>query len=426
MQEEFVQFVWHHGLFKNKPLKTIQQGDITLFDRGLLNIDSGPDFTNARIKINNQDWAGSIEVHIKASDWKRHQHAKDQRYDSVILHVVWSYDHYNAQRHDGSTIPTLELKSLVEESVILNYKTLFSDLNMVPCTKFNPMRYDIQVNGALHRAIADRMIQKSAWLLSLKGTHRNDWQKVFYMAIARYLGMRVNADAMQDLACRTPNDLLAKNKNSKLQLEALLFGQSGFLDAPAADEYHAKLKQEYTFLKKKYDLTSMSVLSWKFSRMRPANFPTVRISQLAALIHKQSHLFSKVIQEKNVSTLKGFFAIENSNYWCSHYKFGVLAKRGVQKLGAGTIESVLINVVAPLLFAYGKHRNDEYMKERAFDLLELLKPEDNKFTRCYKEIGFSNETAYDSQAIMGLRENYCEKRRCLQCSIGIKILDKPE
>jgi hypothetical protein len=170
----------------------------------------------------------------------------------------------------------------------------------------------------------------------------------------------------------------------------------------------------------------MSILSWKFSKMRPANFPTIRIAQLAVLISKQSHLFSKVIQEKNVSVLKGFFAIENTDYWRSHYKFGVLAKRGVQQLGSGTIESLLINVVAPMLFAYGKHRNDENMKERAFDLLELLKPEDNKFTRWYKDIGFPNNTAYDSQAIIGLRENYCEKRLCLHCSIGIKILDKPE
>jgi len=231
-------------------LKTIHQGEIILFDRGLLNSDAGPDFTNARISIDGQSWAGAIEIHVKASEWKAHKHKEDPRYNSVVLHVVWEYDNFDALRSDGSIIPTLELKSLVNHSVLENHYALHGQLSMVPCAKLNPMHYEMNVKSALHRALADRMIQKSNRLVKLVKNHTNDWQQVFYIATARYLGMKVNAEAMEELASRTPNELLAKNKESLFRTEALLFGQSGFLDAPSLDQYHTDLKKEYDYLKK--------------------------------------------------------------------------------------------------------------------------------------------------------------------------------
>ncbi len=424
MKEAFVQFVWQHKLLQVGNFTTVMGTSLSVTNYGILNHDSGPDFLNAQLFMDGQTWAGAIEIHIKASAWKLHKHTNDKNYNNVILHVVWEFDGYHALRHDGTVIPTLEIKQLVDENLLQNYQQLSEQLNLVACHKHPVKTYEVQMQSAYHRALADRLILKSEKIMDLAMQTKFDWQNVFYITTSRYLGMKVNTQPMEDLAKRTPNELLAKNRHNFLLLEALLFGQAGFLDSPAIDEYHGKLKEEYNFLKNKYTLQSMSVLEWKFGKLRPPNFPTLRIAQLAALVYSQWHLFSKIIEIKNIAQLKKEFNSQPSNYWLNHYKFGNETTKKVGSLGETSIYSILINVVSPILFAYGKYKNQENLVQRAFDLLELLPAEDNKFTRHYNTLGFANNNAYDSQAILGLKENYCEPKQCLKCAIGVKVLSR--
>jgi hypothetical protein len=422
MREDFVHFIWQQKLWNFTGALCQSGQSIQVFDNGVLNHDAGPDFAQARLAIDNQSWAGNVEMHLKASDWKLHKHSEDLRYYNVILHVVWHDDGYRIMRPDGTEVPTLEIGPLVPPDIQENYKNLYQQLDSIPCAKLGPAQYEISMSSALHRALADRMITKAARFEVMAAEYKNDWQEVFYKAIAKYMGMKVNAEAMEELAKRVPNDLLAKNKQSIFALEALLFGQAGFLNGHEIDDYHGKLKKEYAYIKAKHGLESMESINWKFSRMRPPNFPTVRIAQLANLIFYQLHMFSKIVNEKNVMAIKLMFETEASEYWQSHFRFGVESKKRTKKLGESTINSLIINVIAPILFAYGNHRSDEVMKNQAFDLLELIEAEDNKYTRNYTAVGFPNRNAYESQALLGLRELYCEPRMCTKCAIGIKLL----
>jgi hypothetical protein len=421
MEEAFLHFIWLHGLFDTNNLKLTNGSTLVITRRGVLNSDSGPDFFNARIKIDDSEWVGNIEIHKKASDWDKHKHTSDAAYNNTILHVVYEADK-EVYLQEGSMLPCLILKGRINEALHEHYQELSSTLDAIPCSRLNPIKYESEVLQMQHRALAERMILKAERVIILADELKYDWQSVFYILLARYLGMKVNSDAMEQLARFTPNLLLAKNKENSQKVESLLFGQAGMLQGKSLDNYHRELKNEYTFLAAKYSLKPMNATAWKFMRMRPANFPTLRISQLGDLIVKSSHLFSQIIEVKNSIQLAQLFEAKASDYWNTHYRFGIVSSNSQKTLGADTRDGLLINTVAPILFAYGHYHANDEMKEKAFDLLAVVKPENNKITRTMISLGFRNTTSYESQAFLGLRELYCTKKRCLECAVGMKII----
>lgn len=421
MEEAFLHYVWQQGVFDLSNLRTAGTEPLVLHSRGLPNRDSGPDFSSARIRIGDQEWAGHVEIHIRTSDWDKHGHQYDKAYNNVILHVVYE-NNVVIRRQDGTIIPCLELKPRISPRCYDSFESMKQSLQFIPCASQAPSETGMNMNSAMHRALTDRLLVKAARVTTLCESLGHDWQNAFYITLARYLGFKVNADAMEKLAMITPNALLARHRNEPLQVEALLYGQAGMLEEHCRDEYFLELKREYAFLQKKYGLQPMSPLHWKFMRMRPVNFPSIRISQLAGLVVNPMHLFSKILEEKNAKELLKYFEADASEYWETHFRFGKISKIKTRHIGKTSLEGLLINAVSPVLFAYGKHRQDEVLMERAFDLLACLKPENNRITREYMGAGFNNNTAYESQALLGLNELYCKQKKCLECAIGMKLI----
>jgi hypothetical protein len=422
MEEAFLHFVWQYGFFDVKTLKTAAGSTVEILNRGILNRDSGPDFGNARVRIAGNDWAGNVEIHLRSSDWYRHGHERDAAYTNTILHVVYEHD-TEVQTAAGDWLPCLELKHLIPGSTYQKYRDFLSTLEVIACVHHRPSELETQTLQMVHRSAVERLIGKSEIFGRVLHSVGNDWECAFYIQLCRYLGFRVNADAMENLARVVPLSLLLRNRDSIFTLEALLFGQAGMLDQKFAEgSYPAKLVKEYRFLAHKYGLQAMNPASWKFLRMRPTNFPTMRIAQLAALLHSRNHLFSRVLEARSSEELSEIFSCEASAFWQEHYHFGAHSPRHSSALGHTAISGLFINVVAPVLFAYGNAIGQETYKEKALDILSALEPEDNRITRQWQEMGFANPSAYHSQGLMGLRELYCERKRCLECAIGQKIL----
>lgn len=421
MEESFLHFIWQSGKFNHQNLQTTDGVPIQIIKRGTLNNDSGPDFFNGRIVIDNADWTGNIEIHIHASDWLKHNHTQDPAYQNTILHVVLHHD-CDIALANGSILPCLELKNRIPSEMLANYQVLKTSISSIPCAPLQPAESGSASITALHRALVDRLILKAEIFLKLASEYKNDWETVFFIALARYLGNRVNDDSMEQLARSIPRNALIRMTDNPGQVEALLFGQAGMLASKPADEYQAKLKKEYNFLRKKLQLTPMSAANWKFMRMRPAGFPTVRIAQLAALIESKAHIFSKILLETEPNQLVKLFSVCASEYWNHHYRFGTLSVERPKNTGSSTLNGLLINAVAPVLFAYGVHKDSEILKEKAFDLLAAVEPESNKITREWESLGFENKSAYESQAFIGMRKLYCDNRRCTECAIGQKVI----
>lgn len=421
MEEAFLHFIWRYGRFSHTQLKTCAGDTLEISSRGIYNTDSGPDFSAAVLSIGGMIWAGNVEIHVRSSDWIRHRHQYDAAYDSVVLHVVWEHDTEIFNR-DGKPIPTLELKDIALPLSVERYRNLKATLSPIPCAAHNPAGLVVQASAAFHRSLADRLIQRGQRIGGIAEGNQNDWQSVFYQMVSRYLGFRINSQAMEELARITPQTLIAKNRDSLFQTEALLFGQSGLLQGNQTDAYARELAGEYRFLAKRSGLTPMEAAAWKFMRMRPHNFPTMKIAQLAAIVHHSNHLFSKVLECRKAAEIRNLFRLPASGYWSTHYRFGPESPAKSTELGQTALDGLIINAVAPVLFAYGRHIQKDELTDRAFDLLSELQPEDNKITRQWTALGFRNQTAYESQAILGLQELYCNQKRCTECPIGMRII----
>ena len=421
MKEDFLYYLWQLKRFDIHRLKTTSGEEITIQNVGELNHNAGPDFLNARIKIGNTLWAGNVEMHLKSSDWLIHQHQNDPAYDNVILHVVLEEDK-PITRNCGERIPCLELRKRIPPKISKTYNKLVQNSHWIPCQHLIHTVPKITFNLWLDRLLVEKLEHKIIEIEKSLSLNQNNWEETFYQFLARNFGVKINAEPFAQLSKSVSLLTLTKYRSNLLQLEALLFGQAGLLEESFNDDYPKKLQKEYRFLKRKHKLTAIKRQSWKFMRLRPANFPTIRIAQFATLLSQSVHLFSKMLAAKNVKEIENMFDVKISNYWQNHYVFDNLSIIRNKSLGKSTIHLIIINTIVPFLFLYGKTKGDDSFKERALQLLEELKPEKNNIIDKWNSLGVEPQSAYQTQALIHLKNNYCKTKKCMSCAVGNSVL----
>jgi hypothetical protein len=421
MQEALLQYIWKQSLFVNKDYIADTGETIKIMNPGSLNTDGGPDFTNAKVLIDNTLWAGNVEIHIKSSDWERHGHHKDGAYKSVILHIALSTDS-PCLNTEGRRIPTICID--YDTAIELKYKELLQNEKNIACSSSLPKISRPLVSFWLSALAVERLYEKTAYIKDLLRTTNHNWEEAYYIHLSRSFGSKINSMPFELLAKSIPLKILAKHTGNLLQLEALLFGQAGFLDGEATDEYYSKLQSEYKFLKSKYQLNSIDVHLWKFLRLRPSNFPTIRLAEFCMLIHKSKSLLSKTLECEKIEDIEELYTSNTSDYWKNHYVFGKVSKTKNKSLGISSIYGFIINTVIPFMFVYGEYKNNENLKERSLRFLEQLPPEKNNITGEWSGLGIKPEHAAESQALLQLTNQYCKFKKCLDCQIGNLILSK--
>ena len=421
MRESFLHFLWRWRRFDARDLATTEGLPIDISHPGEWNIHAGPDFFNARLRIGDTRWAGNVEMHLRASEWLAHGHSGDPAYDNVVLHVVWEED-TPILRAGGERIPCLTLKDRTPSGLLEAYQRLEQERSWVPCQPSIGKAPEIVRLNWLDRLAVERLEQKNAAIEEALRATGNHWEEAFYRSLARTFGLKVNAEPFEALARSLPLLTLARHKNDPAQLEALLFGQAGLLDEPCEEEYPQMLAREYRFLKHKYGLASLPASQWKFLRLRPANFPTIRLAQFAALVHRSAHLLSCVLDARNIRELEHLFSATPGEYWNTHYRFGHPSARREKVPGRDFIRLLIINTVVPFLFHYGKVKSQEQYQKRALALLEELPAERNSMIDNWQAMGIKARNAAHSQALIQLKTMYCTPRRCLECAIGTALL----
>ena len=420
MKEKLLQYIWQFQYLNKNELAAVNGEPLQIIHQGNFNTSQGPDFSEARIKIGNTIWAGNIELHIKSSDWNLHNHSSDKNYGNVVLHVVWQHDKEIKDAAENN-LPTLELQSRVSKLLLNKYEELMNAPSFIPCEKQIHSINELTLTSWKQRLLAERLETKSAIIFEFLQQNNFHWEETFWWLIAKNFGIKVNSESFEKIARSIPVSILAKHKNQIHQLEALLFGQAGLLENNFEEDYPLMLQKEYRFYKKKYKFEQPHVQLF-FLRMRPANFPTIRLAQLATLIHKSSHLFSKIIEIVSIAEIKQLLNITANDYWHYHYVFDETSAFKKKKLGEQMMNNILINTVVPILFAYGLHHNEEKYKEKAITWLEEIAAEKNVITKGFETLQFSNKNSFDSQAYIQLKNEYCNNKRCLECSIGNSLL----
>lgn len=418
-----MQYVWKHRLWRSEDMVTNTGKKVRVVDPGLLNTDAGPDFFNAKIEIDGHMWVGNVEMHYRATDWKRHHHDSDKAYDSVILHVV-AKDDAPVRRTNGELIPQLVLE--VSPQFNADYASLVGATIEVPCaTKIKQVPHLTIVEWVEGLAF-ERLHGKVERIHQLLDSFNGSWEDVCYVTLARNFGFGINNDAFERLARRTPLRLLGKHSDSVLQIEALLFGQAGMLDAqkPGMDSYYNQLRTEYAFLSNKFQLTPMEKESWKLFRIRPQNFPYRRIAMLAQFIEGGFRMMNRILEAEGEKEMRALFEMELSGYWTKHYTFGKPNERATATLSRSSIDIILINTVAPLLYAYGELTGNYEMTDKAIKLLEDLRAESNSIVSHFVAYGIDCPDALTSQALVQLKREYCDARKCIYCKIGHHLLSK--
>ncbi|NCD71297.1 DUF2851 family protein [Mucilaginibacter agri] len=421
--EDFLYHVWKFRLYDRDQLRTTTGETIEVINPGTRNTNAGADFQQARIKIGDTLWAGNVEIHVAASDWQKHNHQQDRAYDNVILHVVYRND-LPVETTEGNLLPTLELEHRIPAELYGRYHSLvYGEQKVIPCESAIHTIDDLTMRTWLTRVLVERLEKKSAFVIQTLNQNRGDWEETFYQHLASSFGFKINSLPFEMLAKSLPQIILSKHKNSMLQIEALIFGQAGFLEDELRDDYPNLLKKEYQFLRKKYGFEPLDKYLWKFLRLRPLNFPTIRLAQFAALISKSNHLFSKVLEISDVKLLRELFTdIPVNAYWETHYRFDVESNPSSKEMGLASIDSLLLNTLALFLFSYGRQRQQEQYVDRSLALLEQLPAEQNSIISNFDDLGVKTKTAFESQALLELKNNYCNYKKCLQCSVGNKIL----
>lgn len=421
--EKLMQYVWKHRLWRSEDMVTNTGKKVRVVDPGLLNTDAGPDFFNAKIEIDGHMWVGNVEMHYRATDWKRHHHDSDKAYDSVILHVV-AKDDAPVRRTNGELIPQLVLE--VSPQFNADYASLVGATIEVPCaTKIKQVPHLTIVEWVEGLAF-ERLHGKVERIHQLLDSFNGSWEDVCYVTLARNFGFGINNDAFERLARRTPLRLLGKHSDSALQIEALLFGQAGMLDAQklGMDSYYNQLCTEYAFLSNKFQLTPMEKESWKLFRIRPQNFPYRRIAMLAQFIEGGFRMMNRILEAEGEKEMRALFEVELSGYWTKHYTFGKPNERATATLSRSSIDIILINTVAPLLYAYGELTGNYEMTDKAIKLLEDLRAESNSIVSHFVAYGIDCPDALTSQALVQLKREYCDARKCIYCKIGHHLLSK--
>jgi hypothetical protein len=420
MSEEFLQYIWKNKLFESNEYFSSSNENIIVEHVGEQNQNSGPDFNDARIRINNTLWAGNCEVHLAASDWIKHGHNNNKAFDNVILHVVLKNDAI-IKTTEGRTIPAIEIS--YKNNLEKNYRQLKSSLLWAPCADNIKQVNRIYIVQWLTKLAIERLEKRFDDIKLNLEQNNNNWEVAFYQYLARSFGFKVNSVPFEMLAKSIPLKILAKHKDNPKQLEALLYGQSGLLEDPI-DQYSTELFKEYNFLQKKYSLKPIEKHLWKYMRLRPANFPTIRIAQFAALINRSSGLFSKILEVENIERLEEYFNVTASTYWDNHFRFGQISKGKPKNLSRSSIHLLLVNSVIPFIFVYGKLKNLPEYKEKAIEFLEKLEPEKNNIIKGWHDIGIEAKSAFETQALLQLKNEYCQHKNCLKCDIGNLIISK--
>ncbi|PVD50368.1 DUF2851 domain-containing protein [Terrimonas sp.] len=422
MTERLLQFIWQMQYFNKTDLHTVSGDRLSISYPGQFNTNQGPDFLEAVISIANTKWAGNIELHVKASDWKVHGHDNDQNYGNIILHVVWEHDEdiYDAK---GKTIPALSLNDKVPKVLLQRYEELIYTQKIIPCENSLLSVPAIIWDSWKTRLVTERMQSKTEAVAGFLAQTNAHWEEVFWWLIARNFGNPVNSNAFEAIARSIAVNILAKHKGQIHQLESFLLGQAGLLNSNFRESYPKMLQKEFRFYKKKYNFTPVYE-PVHFLRMRPGNFPTIRLAQLAMLINNSLHLFSQVKAAASVKEVVKLLQVTANDYWHYHYKFDDITSYKEKTLGRQMIDNILINTVIPIVFAYGHIHKEQVYKNKALKWLEDISPENNHITRQWKQLNIQNITAADSQSLIQLTKKYCLQKKCLSCAIGVAILKR--
>ncbi len=423
MTEDFLHYIWKHKLYRRNNFYTHSGESLEIIHPGIHNSDSGPDFFNAKIKIDGTLWAGNVEIHLRASDWNRHNHHKDKAYNNVILHVVFDNDVscFNSNKQE---IPAYEIS--VEPHMIKAYQGLQSNQSWIPCSNLLKEISQFELKNWLDRMMIEKLEKKSDDIQKLLTQYRNDWEEVFYIMLVRNFGFGLNGDVFEQLARQTPWRIIKKNSHDINRLEAIFLGQGGFLsDLLPEDDYIKMLQREYSMLSKLYGLKAVPLHNWKFLRLRPSNFPTIRLVQLAAIFKAGKMNFSKVIEARNPKELKALFNQAVSKYWHKHYRPGAESPFSKKSIGDSSKELLIINTFVPFVFIYGKNRGNEQLCDLSFNWLKGLKPEKNSIINNFMKAGIEVNNSAHSQALVHLYQNYCRLKKCLHCRIGHLLIANP-
>jgi hypothetical protein len=413
--ERLLQFIWQFQYFNKNELAAVSGENVQIIFPGQYNTNQGPDFTDAKIKIDNTLWAGTVELHIKTSDWEKHDHQNDSNYNNVILHVVWENDTTTNQ------VPVVELKNRISKILLQRYEELMNSSAFIACEKSIHTVRDITWKSWKERLLAERLLRKAKVVETYLQQNNYHWEETFWWLLARNFGMKVNTDAFEAVARSIPLNILSKQKNQIHQLEALFLGQAGLLEDKFEEDYPRLLQREYDFQKSKHKLHPAPV-PLLFLRMRPGNFPTIRLAQLAMLVHDSAHLFSKIKDANSIKDVKQWFDVTANDYWHYHYRFDETSAFKKKKLGETMIDNIIINTVVPVLFGYGNYHSEQKYKDKALQWLEETAAESNSITKGFQKIGIENKNGYDSQGLIELKTQYCDKKMCLDCGVGNYLL----
>ncbi len=422
MKEDFLHYVWKYQLFSKKKLQTTSKESLEIISTGVHNHNAGPDFLNAKIRIDGQLWAGNVEIHLKASDWYAHQHEKDANYDAVILHVVLE-DDVQIFNSSNQPIVTLQLKNSIPNAVLNNYKQLFAvTKKWINCEKSIATIDAFIFQNWLERLYIERLESKAIEINFLLKETNNNWEAVLFQLLAKSFGLKINSVVFFELSKTIDFSIIRKERFNAEHLEALFFGQAGLLNDANENSYHLSLKAHYTFLKHKYKLKT-SFCKVQFFRLRPANFPTIRLSQLAQLYHKHENLFSKLMNSTNQLEFYNLFNVATSIYWQTHYTFDKTSKKRIKSISKSFIDLVLINAIIPLQFVYQKAIGKDNVSA-ILNLARQISTEKNTIINQFKTLYIKPKNAHDSQALLQLKNNYCSKQKCLQCLVGSVLLKR--
>lgn len=427
MNEDFLQYIWRFQKFTDYGLRTVTGEVVTVVAPGVQNFDAGPDFLNARVRIGGTEWAGNVEVHIRASDWFRHRHHEDRAYDNVILHVVYTADK-EILSPSGQAVPTLCIKDLIDYQSWRYYKSWLKNSAFIPCEKLVGDVPDIVKISTVEAAFSDRLRDKSALCFDHLNETRGDTEAVFYRMLMRAFGLKVNAMPFEQLSRILPFSLLRKVWDDLADTEALFLGQAGFLEQNSFEaEYAFALAKRYAFLKNKFGLEPMPPTAWKLFRLRPQNFPAVRLAQVATFYHRHRAVARKIAETDKPEKLFELFDIElQGDFWNRHYTLAKAGKPAVKKVGETARNLIVINAVVPFLFASGRYGKDESLRQRAAEITEMLPPENNKIVREFRSLGFRADNAMDTQGLLQLKKFGCDAGKCLTCKTGTYTLERYE
>lgn len=419
--EQLLHYVWKHKIFPLKELKTTTGQQVEVIDTGLANTDAGPDFFNAKLKLDGVLWIGNIEIHERSSDWFKHGHHADTGYNSVILHIASEID-TEISRSNGERIPQIQL--ICPEAVRTNYKELLETDSYPPCYRIIPSLPPFTAHSWMTALQMERFEQKATLLNERLKRCQGNWEDAFFITLARNFGFGLNGDAFETWAHRLPFRAVDKHRNDLFQIEAIFFGQAGMLEDSDGDGYYLRLKKEYTYLQHKFGLIPMDASLWRFLRLRPANFPHIRIAQLACLYHRAYGLLSRIMETETLQGVRDILKGGTSEYWLTHYTFGGSSPSRPKTLSNTSLDLLIINTVVTFLYAYGLHKGNRVLCARAGSFLEELKAENNYITRMWEQCGMKASNAADSQALIQLKKEYCDKKKCLYCRIGYEYLKR--